>query len=346
MHDTRWIAATSAALRRLLEHGIATRDSVLAQVHVSALPPDQIELTVTRPTLNVILYDVRHDSNVRLLPGTPPESSRSAGAPLMLRVLLTAYGPVHDDAGDIAHRLLGAAMQVLEQHAVLDVEHLRSLPPLHADLPSSLNLRIVPVPMTLEDMSRLWEMLRASYRLSLVYELTLLPDGTSPREERPQDATAHPLVEPRLSAGPDSMMRDMSADARRGGNNMALFVADDAGDALRAAEQLAISLGRELMVMDIAAVANRYIGETEKNLARLFERAARAEAVLFFDEADALFGKRSNVKDSHDRYANMEVSALLEAMQNHPGVVVLHSNMRSNLDAAFMRRLRHVIDFD
>lgn len=110
------------------------------------------------------------------------------------------------------------------------------------------------------------------------------------------------------------------------------------------AEALAGTIGRDLMQVDLGRVVSRFIGETEKNLDRLFATAVASGAVLFFDEADALFGKRSDVKDSHDRYANVEVAYLLQKMESHQGVVILASNMRQNIDPAFVRRLHHVVD--
>jgi len=110
------------------------------------------------------------------------------------------------------------------------------------------------------------------------------------------------------------------------------------------AEGLAETMGRDLMRADLGRTMSRYIGETEKNLDRLFVRAAASGAVLFFDEADALFGKRSDVKDSHDRYANVEVNYLLQKMGSNRGLIILASNVRQNIDPAFLRRLRCVID--
>jgi SpoVK/Ycf46/Vps4 family AAA+-type ATPase len=103
--------------------------------------------------------------------------------------------------------------------------------------------------------------------------------------------------------------------------------------------------GRELLRVDLAAVVSKHIGETEKNLDRIFDAAAKAGAVLLLDEADALFGKRSAVKDSHDRYANIEVADLLQRIEAHGGVAILATNHRENIDPAFVRRLRFVIDF-
>jgi SpoVK/Ycf46/Vps4 family AAA+-type ATPase len=103
---------------------------------------------------------------------------------------------------------------------------------------------------------------------------------------------------------------------------------------------LAAELDRDLYCVDLSRVVSRTIGETEKNLARLFAVAEATGAVLFFDEADALLGKRTGVKDSHDRYANQEVSYLLERIERYPGMVILASNNRKKLDEAFLRRLR------
>jgi SpoVK/Ycf46/Vps4 family AAA+-type ATPase len=92
-------------------------------------------------------------------------------------------------------------------------------------------------------------------------------------------------------------------------------------------------------------LVSKYIGETEKNLNRVFTEAETSNAILFFDEADAIFGKRSEVKDSHDRYANIEISYLLQRMETYDGVVILASNLRGNLDEAFTRRLHFIVEF-
>jgi hypothetical protein len=104
--------------------------------------------------------------------------------------------------------------------------------------------------------------------------------------------------------------------------------------------------GRDVYRIDLSLVVSKYIGETEKNLSRLFDKAANKEWILFFDEADAVFGKRTSVKDSHDKYANQEVSYLLQRIENHPGLVILASNLKSNLDAAFTRRFQSMIEYD
>ncbi|MBK6467777.1 MAG: ATP-binding protein [Rhodobacter sp.] len=112
-----------------------------------------------------------------------------------------------------------------------------------------------------------------------------------------------------------------------------------------AAEAIAAEVGMPLYRIDLSQVVNKYIGETEKNLARLFDAADSGDAILFFDEADALFGKRTEVKDAHDRYANLEVSYLLERMERFRGMAILASNRRKDLDEAFLRRLRTIVTF-
>lgn len=97
--------------------------------------------------------------------------------------------------------------------------------------------------------------------------------------------------------------------------------------------------------VDLSQVVSKYIGETEKNLAAVFADAENNDAILFFDEADALFGKRTEVKDAHDRFANIEVSYLLQQIEAHPGLTILATNKKSNIDEAFIRRLRFIISF-
>jgi hypothetical protein len=112
-----------------------------------------------------------------------------------------------------------------------------------------------------------------------------------------------------------------------------------------AAEVVAAAVGLPLFKIDLSGVVSKYIGETEKNLARIFHEAKAANAILFFDEADALFGKRTEVSDAHDRYANIETSYLLQKLDEHEGLVLLASNLRANLDDAFTRRIRYVVEF-
>jgi len=124
-----------------------------------------------------------------------------------------------------------------------------------------------------------------------------------------------------------------------------LFAGESGTGKTMAAEVLANELHLDLYRIDLSAVVSKYIGETEKNLARVFDAAEDSGIILLFDEADALFGKRSEVKDSHDRYANIEVSYLLQRMEAYRGLAILTSNQKAALDSAFHRRLRFVINF-
>ena len=131
----------------------------------------------------------------------------------------------------------------------------------------------------------------------------------------------------------------------RGLGLSALFAGQSGTGKTMAAEVIANTLDLDLYQIDLSSVVSKYIGETEKNLRRLFDAAEGSGTVLFFDEADALFGKRSEVKDSHDRYANIEVSYLLQRMEAYRGLAILASNMKGALDHAFLRRIRFVIEF-
>ncbi len=124
-----------------------------------------------------------------------------------------------------------------------------------------------------------------------------------------------------------------------------LFAGESGTGKTMGAQVIAAELGLEIFRVDLATTVSKYIGETEKNLDRIFGAAEGSNAILFFDEADALFGKRSEVGDSHDRYANIEVAYLLQKMEGYPGAVILATNFRRNIDDAFVRRLDFVIDF-
>jgi AAA+ superfamily predicted ATPase len=125
----------------------------------------------------------------------------------------------------------------------------------------------------------------------------------------------------------------------------ALFYGPSGTGKTMAAEVLAKTIQLDLIKIDLSAVVNKYIGETEKNLARIFDLAEADAGVLFFDEADALFGKRSEVKDAHDRHANIEVSYLLQRLESYPGLVILATNNRAHMDEAFTRRFTFVTRF-
>jgi hypothetical protein len=136
-----------------------------------------------------------------------------------------------------------------------------------------------------------------------------------------------------------------AAKCGRGLGISALFAGASGTGKTMAAEVLANELGLDLYRIDLSQVVSKYIGETEKNLRRVFDTAEGGAAVLLFDEADALFGKRTEVKDSHDRYANIEVSYLLQRMEAYRGLAILTTNRKNALDQAFLRRIRFVIEF-
>jgi hypothetical protein len=144
-----------------------------------------------------------------------------------------------------------------------------------------------------------------------------------------------------------TVYQDWGFDRRmnRGMGISALFAGESGTGKTMAAEVIAKDLRLDLYRIDLSAVVNKYIGETEKNLRRLFDAAEDGGAILFFDEADALFGKRSEVKDSHDRYANIEINYLLQRLEAYRGLAILATNLKSSLDAAFMRRLRFIVNF-
>jgi len=124
-----------------------------------------------------------------------------------------------------------------------------------------------------------------------------------------------------------------------------LFTGPSGTGKTMAAEIMAGELGLDLYKIDLSTVVSKYIGETEKNLARVFEEAETSNAILFFDEADALFGKRSEVRDSHDRYANIETSYLLQRMEEYDGMAILATNLHKNMDEAFVRRMHFTVEF-
>ncbi len=164
-----------------------------------------------------------------------------------------------------------------------------------------------------------------------------------------------------LPAGVLSLLDELAARARyrdqvldewrmrpgggRGRGVTGLFAGDSGTGKTMSAEVIASSLGLDLYTVNLATVVDKYVGETEKNLERIFTEASGVNGVLLFDEADAIFGKRSEVRDAHDRYANIESAYLLQRMETFDGIAVLATNLRANLDEAFTRRLDVIVDF-
>lgn len=145
----------------------------------------------------------------------------------------------------------------------------------------------------------------------------------------------------------DLVFREWGFDRKlsHGKGLSALFTGPPGTGKTMAASVIARELGLDLYKVDLSGVVSKYIGETEKNLSKIFQEAETSNAILFFDEADALFGKRTEVSDAHDRYANIETSYLLQRMEEYEGVVILATNLRDNMDEAFTRRIRFVVEF-
>jgi SpoVK/Ycf46/Vps4 family AAA+-type ATPase len=195
---------------------------------------------------------------------------------------------------------------------------------------------------------RLWKACLAATRPGL--------DGLAERIEPKAswDDIVLPDVEMKLLAQVAAQVRNrgkvyeaggFGATRSRGLSINALFTGESGTGKTMAAEVLANDLKLGLYRIDLSAVINKYIGETEKNLRRLFDAAEQGGAILFFDEADALFGKRSEVKDSHDRYANIEINYLLQRLESFSGLAIMATNMKGALDTAFLRRIRFILEF-
>ncbi len=167
-------------------------------------------------------------------------------------------------------------------------------------------------------------------------DLVLPADQVNLLEEMVQTVRSRPLVLEEWGVG-----KKLSASA----GVTALFFGEPGTGKTMGAEVMAGELGLDLYKIDLSTMVSKYIGETEKNLEKIFNEAESSNAILFFDEADAIFGKRSEVKDAHDRYANIEISYLLQRMETYDGVTILATNLRNNLDDAFMRRLQFALDF-
>jgi hypothetical protein len=143
----------------------------------------------------------------------------------------------------------------------------------------------------------------------------------------------------------DTLLRDWGMDKYLKPGYRALFYGPPGTGKTMTASLLGKMTGRDVFRIDLSMVISKYIGETEKNLANLFDKAEHKDWILFFDEADALFGKRTSVRDAHDRYANQEVSYLLQRVETYNGLVILASNFKSNIDDAFVRRFQSIIHF-
>jgi len=181
--------------------------------------------------------------------------------------------------------------------------------------------------------SRLAERIEPVFRLD---DIVLPPD----RKEQLIEIVDHVRLAPRVLD--DWKFREQLPYGR---GVTALFFGPSGTGKTMAALGIARQLGTQILRLDLSRVVSKYIGDTEKNIDRVFTDAQRSGCAILIDEADALFGKRSEVKDAHDRYANIEVSYLLQRMEAYEGLAILTTNMRQNLDPAFLRRLRFIVDF-
>jgi SpoVK/Ycf46/Vps4 family AAA+-type ATPase len=161
----------------------------------------------------------------------------------------------------------------------------------------------------------------------------------------PQKQTLHQLAAQARFRMTVHQSWGFAARGRRGLGISALFAGASGTGKTLAAEVLAKELRLDLFRIDLSAVVSKYIGDSEKKLKQVFDAAEEGGVLLLFDEADALFGKRAEVKDSHDRYANIEVSYLLQRMESFQGIAILTTTLKSSLDKAFQRRLRFIVDF-
>jgi hypothetical protein len=199
-----------------------------------------------------------------------------------------------------------------------------------------------------QTVASLWELCRARLRVRLdalaqrIQSASTWDDLVLPENETAILRVIAAQLRRRVTVYDHWGFADKSA---RGLGISALFAGPSGTGKTMAAEVLANELHLDVYRIDLSSVVSKYIGETEKNLRRVFDAAEESGAILLFDEADALFGKRSEVKDSHDRYANIEVSYLLQRMEAYRGLAILTTNQRSALDPAFLRRLRFVVQF-
>jgi hypothetical protein len=249
----------------------------------------------------------------------------------------------------IWHTALGAAAEDMNEAVDRVAEEFRlSAETIHALADSHSLAEAVVLQEPNEDSSHLWNLCRAIAR----------PHLDSLAQRIVPYATWSDLVLPPLQM---QMLRQLASQSRnrmtvyerwgfsqrgrRGLGLTALFSGPSGTGKTLAAEVLAAELQLDLYRIDLSAVVSKYIGETEKNLRQVFDAAETGGVLLLFDEADAIFGKRAEVKDSHDRYANIEVSYLLQRMESFQGVAILTTNSKTSLDKAFERRLRFTIDF-
>ncbi len=350
---------TSASKRIIAQAVVAELGAYVVRLPVTNLPPPGAELTALirlweRDSLlsPIALYLDAFDPDG----GDLPREAVIAARRLVSRVT----GLVFLDSREAWSGLDGTALVVdvanptaSEQGAVWEAALPSSQAALGAELASHFDLD----PRTIRELAAsadddsptsLWEEVRVSQRPNLDLlgrraratigaDELILPDDILEQLERIKEQ-----VRQRARVYNEW---GLATRMSRGLGISALFAGESGTGKTLAAEVIAAELGLDLYRIDLSGVVSKYIGETEKNLRRVFDAAEQGGTILCFDEADALFGKRSEVKDSHDRYANIEVNYLLQRMEEYRGLAILTTNMKTALDDAFRRRIRFVIDF-
>ena len=235
------------------------------------------------------------------------------------------------DLGAVANKFVLSGGQI--EDAVGEVEHLLALRPAEESDITLADLHAAARDQSNQGLRRLAQKVEAMYRWTDI----VLPS-------RPMQQLREVCVSVKYRHVVHSHW-GFSEKLSLGKGLNVLFSGSSGTGKTMAAQILARELSLDLYKIDLSSVVSKYIGETEKNLSRIFRDAQASNAILFFDEADALFGKRSEVKDAHDRYANIEVAYLLQKMEEYEGIVILATNLSGNLDDAFARRMHHVVEF-
>lgn len=308
------LSAAATALRGIVEAAIGTGGAPVRIGHPRAAVAGEPEVSL------YALHLAPHDRNRNAPP--PVRGGGGRRPALGLQILVSAAGDDHLAALDLLETIFTA----LEAQPVLIVD--------------GEQVRLSPEPVVPEQAFALWSALGAEHRPSLRYSAAPVPVSTGARRSRPtarrEALDAVESEEPKL--------RSLIAQARQG-PVAALFAGPSGTGKTRAAEVVAAALGREMLRIDLAATIGKYVGETEKRLDPMFDSAEAAGAVLLLDEADALFGKRSEVKDANDRFANVETGFLLRRIENYRGLVILTTNFRPGLDSDFPDRLGTIVRF-
>jgi hypothetical protein len=360
------LVGTDAASKQIIAHGvIAALGLRLYRLPVELLPsqPGDLETLARLAERETALWPLA----IYLEAREPDRESKNDVAPLINRFLARNNGFIFLDVTE-ARPELGRTAITVEVAKPTPVEQAQAwsaaLGPepdgLAATLASQFNLNLLtigqvastvllePINDPSERRDQLWNACLAATRPGL----DRLAERIEPKAS--WGDIVLPETEMKLLAQIAAQVRNrgrvyeaggFGATRSRGLSINALFTGESGTGKTMAAEVLAGELRLGLYRIDLSAVVNKYIGETEKNLRRLFDSAEDGGAILFFDEADALFGKRSEVKDSHDRYANIEINYLLQRLESFSGLAIMATNMKGALDTAFLRRIRFILEF-